>query len=211
MSRSPQLLAVKLLRAEYAQHTEALARFCAEAPVRRALSHPASSTSPGLPRRPRRTDRRRLWRSDLEHARGLADATGRTFLRERRGRSWWSTTSLQITAVRALSKALRVVDYTADPVTALPVSLPGRISMHPRCVRRMSASAAYRSKSDGSGTRWPPPRMITYGPSLYSSSISQQRRYGLGAAASAPASPPRRPRGSSCRAREAGAHGVVNW
>ncbi len=47
MSRSPQLLAVKLLRAEYAQHTQALARFRAEAPVRRALSHPASNTSPG--------------------------------------------------------------------------------------------------------------------------------------------------------------------
>ncbi len=65
---------------------------------------------------------------------------------------------------RALSKALRVVDCTADPVTALPVSLPGRISMHPRCVRRMSASAAYRSRSDGSGTRWPPPRMIILWP-----------------------------------------------
>jgi len=45
-----------------------------------ALSHLASSTSPRLPRRQRRTDRRRLWRSDLEHARGLpARQTERSF------------------------------------------------------------------------------------------------------------------------------------
>jgi hypothetical protein len=70
MSQSPRLVAVKLLRAEYAQHAEALARFLAEAPAPRgAVTSGIKHVTAVCRASKRRTHRRRLRRSDLDHER----------------------------------------------------------------------------------------------------------------------------------------------
>jgi hypothetical protein len=88
MSQSPRLVAMKLLRTEYAQHAEALARFPAKTPAPRgALTSGVKHVTAVCRAGKRHTDRRRLRRSDLEHAR----ACRRDRQNVRSGAPWTAT------------------------------------------------------------------------------------------------------------------------
>ena len=112
-----RMVAVKLLRAEYAQHAQALARFLAEAPAPQALSHPASSTSPRSAAQAKGVQIDGGSGAAISIMSGPAHPTDRTFVRERRGRPGWSTTRPRITMLNRKSAGQRAGGSTRRSVS----------------------------------------------------------------------------------------------